>query len=235
MKKENYLDVIYFREEYGENKYPQKLCDHIIEQYFSRNGSVAGKKLLDIGSGKGNHLIGFQRRGLKVYGIDKRDECIEVLKDIDIRPCDLEKDPLPFEDNQFDFIFTKSVLEHVYNAENFISQTLRVLKPGGMAVMMTPDWRSQCLFFWDDYTHVKAFTKKSLANAMRINGFADARCDYFLQLPFIWKHPGLQILTSLIACLPDCLKWKDNEQSQHRPLIRFSKEKMLIATGKKPA
>ena len=107
---------------------------------------------------------------MEAYGLDKRNECISALKEFDVRDCDIENEPFPYNDNFFDFVFSKSVLEHVVNIDNFLKQSLRVLKPGGMAVMMTPDWKSQHDFFWDDYTHVKAFTRKSLQNAMIING-----------------------------------------------------------------
>jgi len=230
----SYLETVYFRNEYGQNDYPQLLCGHIAKTYFWTGESAAGKKILDIGSGKGNHLMGFNRCGLTPCGLDKRKECLDVLKDFDIRECDIEKDPFPYPDGYFDGVFSKSVLEHVTNTDNFFRQSLRVLRPGGVAVFMTPDWRSQHEFFWDDYTHVKAFTRKSLQNAMLINGFEDVRCDYFLQLPFVWKYPQLNLLTRLIALLPDSLKWRDREESDFRRLIRFSKEKMLLAVGRKP-
>ena len=139
----NYLETIYFRDEYSEESYPQLLCNHIAEKYFSQNGSVKDKRVLDIGSGKGNHLVGFSRKGMDVYGCDKRAECIAVLEKFDIRKCDIESEPFPYEDNFFDCIFSKSVLEHVVNADNFLSESYRVLKPGGIAVFMTPDWKSQ--------------------------------------------------------------------------------------------
>ena len=231
-----YLETIYFIEEYGENKYPQKLCNYIYERYFkdyiSKN-NIKNPRLLDIGSGKGNHLVGFSRLGIEVYGLDKRDECVQILKDFDIRECDIEKDKFPFEDNFFDFVFSKSVLEHVENTGNLLSESLRLLKPGGIAVNLTPDLKSQLKFFWDDYTHVKAFTRKSLQNAMKINGFSNVECSYFLQLPFIWKCPFLKFITRIIGLLPDSLKWKDKEESQPRKLIRFSKEEMLLAVGAK--
>lgn len=229
----NYLETIYFRDEYSEKAYPQRLCKHIVERYYSKNGNVEEKKLLDIGSGKGNHLVGFSRCGLKVYGIDKRNECVKILKEVDIRECDIEKDRFPYEANYFDFVFSKSVLEHVWNADNFLSESLRILKPGGIAVFMTPDWRSQCKFFWDDYTHVKAFTRKSLQDAMLINGFENVVCSYFLQLPIVWKYPMMEYITRFVAFLPDSLKWKDKEEKHFRRFIRFSKEKMLLAVGNK--
>ena len=172
----NYLETIYFRDEYSDKAYPQLLCNHIVETFFSPNGSVKDKKILDIGSGKGNHLVGFKRAGLEAYGLDKRNECVSALSDFDIRICDIEKESIPYDDDYFDFVFSKSVLEHVSNTDNFLAETLRVMKPGGKAVFMTPDWRSQCKFFWDDYTHVKAFTRKSLQDALIMNGYNKVEC-----------------------------------------------------------
>ncbi|MCH7870398.1 MAG: methyltransferase domain-containing protein [Planctomycetes bacterium] len=231
----NYLETFYSRNEQGEDNYPQQLCDHLVEQWLGGASAVRGKKLLDIGSGKGNHLIGFARRGMETYGIDKRSECLGALDQFDIRDCDIESEPFPFEDGFFDYVYSKSVLEHVTNTDNFLAQALRVLKPGGTALIMTPDWKSQHTYFWDDYTHVRAFTRKSLQNAMIINGFNQVKCDYFLQLPMVWKHPWVEPFTRLVALLPDSLRWKDAEEKEFRRLIRFSKERMLISSGRKTA
>ncbi|MFA7707424.1 MAG: class I SAM-dependent methyltransferase [Candidatus Pacearchaeota archaeon] len=232
----NYLETIYFTKEYGKQDYPQKLCNYIYERFFkkyAKKNKNQKLKLLDIGSGKGNHLVGFSRCGIESFGIDKRKECIEALNKFVIKECDIEKERLPFKDNTFDFVFSKSVLEHVVNTDNFLKETLRVLKPGGIAVMMTPCWRSQRAFFWDDYTHVKAFTRKSLQNAMKMNDFSNVNCECFLQLPFVWKYPHLEFLTYPFRLIPDRFKWRDKEESNPRKLIRFSKEKMLLAVGMK--
>ena len=165
----NYLETNYLRDEYGEEQYPQKLCNYIVDEIILKDGDLSGKKILDIGSGRGSHLVGFDRRGLHAFGLDKRKECIEALDSFDIRECDLETESIPFEDNYFDYIYSKSVIEHVYNSDNFLSETLRILKPGGKAIIMCPDWGSQYKTFWDDYTHVRPWTRKSLQNALRIN------------------------------------------------------------------
>ncbi|MGD0784529.1 MAG: class I SAM-dependent methyltransferase [Sedimentisphaerales bacterium] len=233
----SYLETIYFTDEYSENSYPHKLCKYVGENYFYKieNGrKIYSGRLLDVGSGKGNHLVAFKRCNYQVAGLDKRRECIEALRDFTIKECDIEKEEFPYDDNSFDWVFSKSVLEHVSNTDNMISEILRVLKPGGRAVLMTPAWESQYKFFWDDYTHVKAFTKKSLQNALKINGYVNVNVSLFMQLPFIWRYPSLVFIPKIISLLPDALKWKDYEQSKVNKLIRFSKEMMLLAAAEKP-
>ena len=60
----NYLETIYFRNEQGEDNYPQQLCDHLVEQWLGGASAGRGKTLLDIGSGKGNNVIVCGRRGM---------------------------------------------------------------------------------------------------------------------------------------------------------------------------
>ena len=223
----NYLKTIYPIDEYAPDKYPQKLCDYITKRYFKKWGT-----LLDIGSGKGNHLIGFWRNNMSVTGLDKRRECINILPSADIRYCDLEKDPFPFEDNSFDFVFSKSVLEHVYNTENIVQETYRVLKPNGITVQLTPDWATDYKYFWDDPTHVKPFTRKGLMEAFMFE-FEDVKCGGFYQLPFLWKYPKLDFIRYFISLLPNSLKFKDKEQLVQRVLIRHSKERMLLLSARK--
>ena len=129
----SYLETNYFRKEYGKKDYPQKLCSYIYKKIFKPYIIKNKKKckLLDIGSGKGNHLVGFSRCSLQAYGIDKRKECVKILKNFTIKYCDLEKDKIPHKNNFFDFVFSKSVIEHVSNTENFLKESYRVLKPGG--------------------------------------------------------------------------------------------------------
>ncbi len=97
----SYLETMYFADEYAPDKYPQQLCNYLTKRYFVKEGT---KTLLDIGSGKGNHLVAFSRNGFMVKGLDIRKECLEILSEFDIRECDLEKDAFPFEDNYFDFV-----------------------------------------------------------------------------------------------------------------------------------
>jgi ubiquinone/menaquinone biosynthesis C-methylase UbiE len=210
-----------------ENDYPKKLSEYLIFNYM-KYGDI-----LDIGCGKGTYLKLFNSyAGSRCYGVDLRKENYDVGK---IGVCDIEKEELRYPDNSFDNIFSKSLIEHLYNPENMIKESYRVLKDRGKIIIMTPDWKSQMSHFWDDYTHVHPYTEKSLMNLLKIHGFKDVTVKKFYQLPFIWKYPWLKFVPKIISLLPDFLKWKDSSMTngRDRKLIRFSKEKMLIATGVK--
>ena len=225
-----YATVIYPKDE--GNNYPQKLCNYINERFFDTSNNKKSK-ILDIGCCKGTALHSFNTSGnFELFGIDIRNENING---IEFKSCNLEKDKIPYPDNFFDFVYSKSVLEHVVNTDNFLSEAYRTLKPGGRVVFLTPDWGSQYKYFWDDYTHVKPFTRKSLRDALLISGYDDVVCEHFYQLPFVWKYPLLKFIPKAVSILPDFLKWKTSEQrnTKDRKLIRFSKEKMLLVSATK--
>ena len=48
---------------------------------------------------------------------------------------------MPFKDGQFDFIYCFTVLEHVKNVENSISEMVRCTKSKGKIFVETPDYR----------------------------------------------------------------------------------------------
>lgn len=184
-------------------------------------------RLLDLGCGKGIHIKEFEKLGIECYGLDIRID----LKHPRVKRCDVETSKFPFKSEYFDVVFNKSLIEHIGNPEHMLKESSRVLKPGGIIIIMTPDWKSQMNHFWDDYTHVHPYTPKSLRDCLTINGFKSAECEIFYQLPFLWKYPYLKFIPKIISFLPDSLKWKTKEQrnGEDRKLIRFSKEKMLLA------
>ena len=104
-------------------------------------------------------------------------------------------------------------LHQLKNVDGFCVATApeakRVLKPGGLAVLMCPDWGTQYKIFWDDYTHVKAWTRKGLQDSMVMHGFNDVNVSLFRQLPITWRYPVLSILCAITSVLPESFKWKD--------------------------
>ena len=175
-----YAEIIYPLDE--NNKYPDKLAEYLYNRFMkSYKKENYNPKILDIGCSRGNALKNFAKFGdLELYGIDRREEESEGFI---FKECNLEVEKIPFPDDSFDIIYNKSVLEHVFNTENFLTESLRVLKPGGIFIGLTPDWAAQSKIFWDDFTHVRPFTKKGLRDGLNIIGFENGECEYFYQLP----------------------------------------------------
>nr|WP_320017111.1 class I SAM-dependent methyltransferase [uncultured Desulfobacter sp.] len=225
MDSENkYIEVIYNKQDKPFTEYPDKLARYLSNRFkLEKDG-----KFLDLGCGRGDFLKGFIQCGLNGHGVDQSDKAKDICHDASIKQADLAKESIPFANDFFDCIFSKSVLEHFYYPENLIKEIHRILKPGGLVITMVPDWEVVYKMFYDDYTHRKPFTKTSLANIFTINGFTNVECEKFRQLPFLWQYPWCWPITSLIALIcPDSLK-------KSSKLIRFSKEVMLLATAIKP-
>jgi 2-polyprenyl-3-methyl-5-hydroxy-6-metoxy-1,4-benzoquinol methylase len=83
---------------------------------------------------------------------------------------------IPFKDDFFDSIVCFEVLEHVFNPDVFLTEAIRVLKPGGTAIFTVP-------FVWDeheqpyDYARYSSFGLKFLFEK---NGFKVAENRKYL-------------------------------------------------------
>lgn len=95
---------------------------------------------LDIGSGSGELIKKFQqtKTGIKSAACDYIDSLMEIPNQkVDI--VDLNKDRLPYQDMKFDIVTATEVIEHLENPREFLRDINRVLKPGGICVLSTPN------------------------------------------------------------------------------------------------
>ncbi len=117
--------------------------DRLIRVYNNYKCS----NLLDIGGGTGDFLVFCREKikGLDVSLVDISLEAVEKAKEKGIKgyQVDAGDKSLPFDDNYFDGIHCGDVIEHVFDTDVFLDEVLRVVKPGGVIVMTTPN-----LAFW---------------------------------------------------------------------------------------
>lgn len=115
---------------------------------------LAGKKVLEIGSGAGAHSALFAKHGAQMYSMDITHDRvvatagkIDLLQDNNKNVClqaDAEK--LPFPDNYFDIVYSNGVLHHSPDTPLTIKEAYRVLKPGGKAVIML--YARDSFYYW---------------------------------------------------------------------------------------
>jgi len=221
----DYVAVTYNEKDRPFTQYPDKLARHLSSKYELPKGS----KILDLGCGRGEFLRGFMRCGLKGYGVDQSAIAKSICPGAEISQADLENEPLPYNDNYFDVIYSKSVLEHFYYPEKLVMEIYRVVKPGGLVITMVPDWEVVYKTFYEDYTHRTPFTINSLRNIFLIHGFDDVTVEKFRQLPFLWAMPWLRPFAAFVSLIaPRVLR-------PYSKLVKFSQEIMLLCSCvKKP-
>ncbi len=180
-------------------------------------GNLAGKKLLEIGSGFGNFVIVARKEyQIDAWGIEPGSEGFggsfelsqEILKENDVDGTYIKKgvgENISFPDNHFDVVFSTNVLEHVNDPKKVLAEAIRVCKPGGYIQIVVPSYGSfydghySCLYLpyqplWLWKLFIKIFLKKdsSFAGTIRteINYFSIKRWIK----PFL-KQNTIEVLT----------------------------------------
>jgi SAM-dependent methyltransferase len=227
-----YLELKYSETRAPRSEYPDLLAAWLLEHVFEQPGL-----LLDLGSGRGDHLSAFTRIGFDVTGVDIAPAAAKLAGGFTVHRVDFEADALPFADASFDFLFSKSVLEHTRNAASFLSDARRVLKPAGRIAIFTPSWRHMhAEAFFSEYTHVRPFTAPSLHEVLTLAGFEEVRVTYFRQLPFTWRHRWLTAPVAAFGRLPlpyrplRDVPWPQGVNT----LIRFAREVLLLGVARAP-
>jgi 2-polyprenyl-3-methyl-5-hydroxy-6-metoxy-1,4-benzoquinol methylase len=236
----SYLDIVYEDLDMKPGDYAHQLVDYLVNSWLGgpslSSDSAPTKSLLDVGAGKGVQAAVFSRY-FSITTIDRHDDAKETFGSLNLDAnavvAEIGDQAFPLPDNSFDVVFTKSVIEHVENWEQFLSEIFRVLKPGGSVIVMTPNWSTQSANFYDDPTHIRPYTKRTLDRVLRMTGFDSIQVENIYQLPFTWRMPILKFIPWLVRKLPDSMKWRDRQQRRHRLLVRFSKETMLLALARK--
>jgi SAM-dependent methyltransferase len=141
----------------------------IVSKYTSNSDLI-----LDIGSGQGDFLdecVSANRTGI---GLDVDSRWVAVCADRGLPILQASSDALPFKGNSADVIFTHSHIEHVPH-EGAMKEFFRVIKPGGLLILSAP---TPAASFWDDPTHIRPYTPKSLMLLLQMFGFDMLKCNY---------------------------------------------------------
>jgi SAM-dependent methyltransferase len=101
-----------------------------------------GCALLEIGCGVGTDLIRFAQGGAIVTGVDLAETAVSLARQNfahHLLPADLRQmdgEALDFEADRFDVVYAHGVLQYTLNPERMIAEIHRVLRPGGLAILM---------------------------------------------------------------------------------------------------
>jgi len=116
-----------------------------------------GKRLLDVSCKEGDVLQVLKPRSFVLRGTNFEPEG----PSLDGIPVDYGVDllrRLPYEDASFDIVLLIEVIEHLENHRTALSELARILKPGGVLILTTPNimrLNSRFHFFWSGYHKTK--------------------------------------------------------------------------------
>jgi len=120
-------------------------CCHLATYDFAIP-YVQDRAVLDFGCGTGYGTHRLAAVCSRITGVDISDEAIDYAArahqapNLDyqrIRP--LPAHPAPFPDGSFEAITSFQVIEHIWDVDAYVDELGRLLAPGGVAVIATPD------------------------------------------------------------------------------------------------
>jgi len=114
-------------------------------QFILRHmGPLAGKRVLDVGSGLGESSVYFAMRGAQVTAMDLSPQMVSFAVELGKRyGVELEGivsagESLNIPENHYDFVYLGNVLHHVTDKEALFRQIHRALKSGGRFYAIDP-------------------------------------------------------------------------------------------------
>jgi SAM-dependent methyltransferase len=182
---------------------------------YDRIGDWAGRRVLDLGCGKGRHSFEAQKRGARVVSLDLDEESLKevfvlgaALVDENVAPADSSVDciradalRLPFATGSFDVVIASEVLEHIPEDTGVIAEIARVLTPEGtLAVSVPRSWPERvCWILSDEYHakdggHVRIYSADEIRTKVRSAGLRElgSHHAHALHAPYWWLKCALR-------------------------------------------
>jgi len=148
------------------------------------------KTALDIPCGAGAFAGMLSGSGITVYSADC--ENLFEIRDGHFDIADMTK-PFPYRDGQFDAVVSIDGIEHIENPFDFIRECRRVLRPGGVCIISTPNissFRSRARWLWTGF-HNK---NKTPLDETKPNPLHHINMISFPELRYMLHSNGFKIL-----------------------------------------
>jgi SAM-dependent methyltransferase len=112
--------------------------NYLLEKFVEALKKDKPGRLLDIGCGDGDYAKRMHDLGFDVLAADMNKDKFKYNGLIPYQVCNVTES-LPFENNSFDYIILAEVIEHIRNPFSVIKELVRILRPGGILMISTPN------------------------------------------------------------------------------------------------
>ncbi|MBU1751891.1 MAG: class I SAM-dependent methyltransferase [Chloroflexi bacterium] len=195
------------------------LSQRATEYAYAQLGALPGRRVLDLGCGRGETLLRLARDGAEVVGIDVSDEMVHIARQFvqaqgltSVQVHQMPAEQLDFQAASFDVVHGVSVIHHL-EVERAAPEIARVLRPGGRAVFVEPLNRNPLLNLFRRLTPGRRTRdEKPLADhdlALLSEPFAEMRrADFGLTLllvVFLPVEPVFKLALRVLESLDDWL------------------------------
>ncbi len=146
---------------------------NLTQEYISDKDKI----IIDAASADGSLLVQLSEAGYKnLTGVDIDDYRQEVAKAFPFKKMDLCFDKFSWADSSVDAVISSQTIEHLENPFHFVREVSRILKPGGIFIVSTPNpfhilnrflflRRGDIYHFLEGDNHITFFTRSIFKKA----------------------------------------------------------------------
>ena len=189
------MDQNYFTTRYSpdprRNAVWKAICEY-LQKFVPANATV-----LDLGAGYCDFINGI--RATKKYAVDIHPDAGRYgAADVEFRCGTLQSVDLPA--RSLDIVLASNFLEHLTIPEcsSVFDRLDSLLKPSGKLILIQPNYYYCVREYWDDFTHVRAFTHVSLSDYLLSRGYKLVSVEKkFLPMSFKSRLPKSYWMTKM--------------------------------------
>ncbi|WP_022761366.1 class I SAM-dependent methyltransferase [Butyrivibrio sp. AD3002] len=175
--------VSYYRDVIRASSFSKEMMEFRRQQYskWVNDNNLIGKKVVEIGCGKGEYMTPMESTGAVVSGIEHLASSVEVAKKNghSVMQGFIENSDTKIENSPYDGFIIMNFLEHIPNPSDFLMGIGSNLSEEGVGIVEVPNFdmmirKSLYSEFIQD--HLSYFTKDSLVGLLMRSGFEVISC-----------------------------------------------------------
>lgn len=149
---------------------------------FIERHSLKGKKIIEIGCGRGEYLALMQKYGVDAYGLEYSEKSVSHCIDNGMKVSKgfIESTDYKLENAPFDAFFIMNYFEHLPDPRSLLGGIYKNLVSDGIGLIEVPNFDMMIqkkLFSEFISDHLFYFTKETLSTTLMLNGFEIIECS----------------------------------------------------------